>query len=64
MIVELLHHPFLSVLKDRADFFIEGGSREFPADAASFMTMGKMRKSMELNPVIYDQIFMIGVCSG
>ena len=51
----MLHHPFLSVLKDRADFFIEGGSREFPADVASFMAMEKMRKSVELNSVIYDR---------
>ena len=60
----MLHHPFLSVLKDRADFFIEGGSREFPADVASFMTMEKMRKSVDLDSVIYDQIFVIIVCSG
>lgn len=60
----MLHHPFLSVLKDRADFFIEGGSREFPADVVSFMTMGKMRKSVDLDPSIYNQIFVIIVCSG
>ena len=60
----MLHHPFLSVLKDRADFFIEGGSREFPADVASFMAMEKMRKSVELDPSIYNQIFVIIVCSG
>ena len=28
---------------------------EFPSDVVSFMTMGKLRKSVELNPSIYDQ---------